>query len=97
MRVEGGLRPTVPCSSGFGEIVGQEFPSSFRASLRHSFGSYHYAQHSDENRTAAEMGNTPAVIFRHYRALVKPEATKAFWLLRPASDDKTIVSDAQAA
>jgi len=65
--------------------------------LRHSFGSYHYAQHSDENRTAAEMGNSPAVIFRHYRALVKPEATKAFWLLRPASDGKTILFDAKAA
>lgn len=65
--------------------------------LRHSFGSYHYAQHSDENRTAAEMGNSPAVIFRHYRALVKPEATKAFWLLRPASDGNTILFDAKAA
>jgi len=62
--------------------------------LRHSFGSYHYAHHSNENQTAAEMGNSPAVIFRHYRALVKPEATKAFWLLRPASDGKTILFNA---
>ena len=51
--------------------------------LRHSFGSYHYAKYRDENKTAAEMGNSPAVVFRHYRALVKPEAVDAFWLLRP--------------
>ncbi len=51
--------------------------------LRHSFGSYHYAQYRDENRTAAEMGNSPAVVFRHYRALVKREAADAFWTLRP--------------
>ena len=51
--------------------------------LRHSFGSYHYAQYRDENRTAAEMGNSPAVVFRHYRALVKREAADAFWMLRP--------------
>jgi integrase len=51
--------------------------------LRHSFGSYHYAQYHDENRTAAEMGNSPAVIFRHYRALVKREAADTFWMLRP--------------
>lgn len=51
--------------------------------LRHSFGSYHYAQYREENRTAAEMGNSPAVVFRHYRALVKREAADAFWMLRP--------------
>jgi integrase len=52
--------------------------------LRHSFGSYHYAQYRDENRTAAEMGNSPAIVFRHYRALVKREAADAFWMLSPA-------------
>jgi integrase len=51
--------------------------------LRHSFGSYHFAEYRDENRTAAEMGNSPAVVFRHYRALVKREAADAFWTLRP--------------
>jgi hypothetical protein len=51
--------------------------------LRHSFGSYHYAKYRDENRTAAEMGNSPAVVFRHYRALVRPDAANAFWSLYP--------------
>jgi hypothetical protein len=32
--------------------------------------SYFYA-HEERNRVAAEMGNSPQVVFRHYRALVK--------------------------
>ncbi len=54
--------------------------------LRHSFGSYHLAFHKNEALTAAEMGNSPAVIFKHYRALVTPEAAEKFWKLLPASD-----------
>jgi integrase len=49
--------------------------------LRHSFGSYHLAFHKNEALTAAEMGNSPAVIFQHYRALVTPEAAEKFWKL----------------
>ena len=53
-----------------------------RNALRHSFGSYHYALHKNENLTAAEMGNSPSTIFRHYRAVVTPLAAKAYWQLR---------------
>ena len=53
--------------------------------LRHSFGSYHYARHRDENQTAAEMGNSPAMVFRHYRAVVTPDAATKFWNLTPST------------
>jgi len=56
--------------------------------LRHSFGSYHLAFHKNEALTAAEMGNSPAVIFQHYRALVTPEATEKFWKVLPLTDTK---------
>jgi hypothetical protein len=32
------------------------------------------------------MGNSPAVILKHYRQLVKPAAAAAFWKITP--DDK---------
>ena len=51
--------------------------------LRHSFGSYHFAQHRNENLTAAEMGNSPAMVFQHYRAVVTSEAAARFWSLAP--------------
>jgi integrase len=61
--------------------------------LRHSFGSYHLAFHKNEALTAAEMGNSPAVIFQHYRALVTPEAAEKFWKLIPEteSDGQNVV------
>jgi integrase len=52
--------------------------------LRHSFGSYFYAKTSDENKTAAEMGNSPGMIFKHYRALVKATEAARFWAIAPA-------------
>jgi integrase len=51
--------------------------------LRHSFGSYFFAKSKDENRTAAEMGNTPNVIFKHYRALVRNGDENKYWAIKP--------------
>jgi integrase len=55
--------------------------------LRHSFGSYYYALTRNENHTAAEMGNSPQMVFAHYRALVKPVECTAYWSIRRASLD----------
>ncbi len=58
--------------------------------LRHSFGSYHFAQHRNENLTAAEMGNSPAMVFQHYRAVVTPEAAAKFWSLLPTPAENVV-------
>jgi hypothetical protein len=48
--------------------------------LRHSFASYHYARHRNENETAALMGNSQQMVFAHYRELVRPaEGGSLFW------------------
>ena len=62
-----------------------------RNALRHSFGSYHYALHKNENLTAAEMGNSPSMIFRHYRAVVTPLAAKSYWQLSPPNRAANVV------
>jgi hypothetical protein len=51
--------------------------------MRHSFGSYFYAKTKEENRTAAEMGNSPAVVFKHYRALVRNGDEHKYWKINP--------------
>ncbi len=51
--------------------------------LRHSYASYRLAKWPDAAALALEMGNSPAVILRHYRSLVKPAAAEAFWKLTP--------------
>jgi integrase len=54
--------------------------------LRHTYASYALAKWPDAAALALEMGNSPAVILRHYRSLVKPAAAAAFWKITP--DDK---------
>lgn len=51
--------------------------------LRHTFGSHHYATHRNENLTAYEMGNTPEIVFKNYRALMKPSVAAAYGAILP--------------
>ena len=53
---------------------------------RHGYGSYHLALHKNENLTAMEMGNTPDIVVRHYRAVIdSPKDVKTFWNLNPGN------------
>ena len=65
--------------------------------LRHSFGSYHLARFNDAAKLALEMGNSPAMIFRHYRELVKPKDAERYWKLRPVGGQKIIRLSRKAA
>jgi integrase len=52
--------------------------------LRHSFASYHLAYHRNAAATAAELGHTsPAMLYKHYRELVKPDAAAQWWNVLP--------------
>ncbi len=64
--------------------------------LRHSFGSYRLPVIGDTARLALEMGNSPSIVFRHYRELVRPKDAAAFWKIAPARDGK-VVSISRAA
>lgn len=58
--------------------------------LRHSFGSCHLASFSDAAGLALQMGNSPAMIFRHYRELVKRAAAKQYWSISPARAENVV-------
>jgi integrase len=51
--------------------------------MRHSFGSYFLGRTKDENLTASEMGNSPGVVIRHYRAIVKDCDVVEYWRISP--------------
>ena len=51
--------------------------------LRHSYASYRLAQCQDAAKVALEMGNTPTMIFRHYRELVMPQDAATWWSISP--------------
>jgi integrase len=52
--------------------------------LRHSFISYRVAETQDVAKVSLEAGNSPQMIFKHYRELVQPKAAKAWFAIRPA-------------
>ena len=61
----------------------EEWPQN---ALRHSFASYFFAKTKNENETASRMGNSPQMIFQHYRELVRPADAEAFFALMPPAD-----------
>ena len=51
--------------------------------LRHSFISYRVALTGDVARTALEAGNSPKMIFRHYREVVDEASAQAWFAITP--------------
>jgi hypothetical protein len=58
--------------------------------LRHSFISYRVAQTQNVAQVALEAGNSPQMIFRHYRELVRPADAKMWFSLAPGKGRKII-------
>jgi integrase len=54
--------------------------------LRHSFISYRLAEIQDVNRVALEAGNSPRMIFQHYRELCTSADAKTWFHLGPAAE-----------
>lgn len=59
--------------------------------LRHSFISYRVAETQNVNQTALECGNSPAIIFKNYRELVREAEAKKWFAIEPNADAKTTV------
>ena len=55
-----------------------------RNGLRHSFISAHFAAHSDENLTAAQAGNSPEMVHKHYKGLLTRKEGEAWFAVAPA-------------
>jgi hypothetical protein len=54
--------------------------------LRHSAISYRVATTQNVNQVALESGNSPAIIFKHYRELVTPADAQKWWGIAPKSE-----------
>jgi integrase len=84
-----------PCKQNLGPVCLHQRPQLAAArlceglawqenGLRHSFISYRLAILHDTARVALEAGNSPEMIFGHYRELVTPEQAQAWFNVRPA-------------
>lgn len=62
--------------------------------LRHSFISYRLADIQSAAQVALEAGNSPQIIFQHYRELVRPKDAKSWFSITPGEDGKILYIDA---
>jgi integrase len=64
--------------------------------LRHCYGSYWLAVHKDRPHLAELMGNSLAIIKRHYRRAIPLAVAQEFWTLSPPEPGKIISIPAAA-
>jgi integrase len=71
--------------SAFSRLRGPLKIPSRRNGLRHAFCSFHFALHSNENLTAAQAGNSPAMIHAHYKGLATKADAEKWFAVKPAA------------
>ena len=59
--------------------------------LRHSFCTYHMAARGNEGETALQAGNSPQMLFAHYRGLATKKEAEAWFAVSPARAGKNII------
>ena len=59
--------------------------------LRHAFCTYHFALHANENLTAQQAGNSPAMIHAHYKGLATRKEALAWFAVKPGKTGNKII------
>jgi integrase len=62
-----------------------------RNGLRHSYCSFHFALHANENLTAQQAGNSPAMIHAHYKGLATKSEAEKWFTVMPAKADNIVL------
>jgi len=76
----------------FGELRASLKIPSRANGLRHAFCTYHFALHANENLTAQQAGNSPAMIHQHYKGLATRREAEAWFAVQPAEAPANIVN-----
>ena len=75
----------------YGELCAKAEIARKTNGLRDAFCTYHFAAHTNENQTAQQAGNSPAMIHAHYKGLAtKAEAVKWF-KVKPSKSGKNVI------
>ena len=75
----------VPPGAETADIEGWEPFAWKHSALRHSFISYRLAAVQNTAPVALEAGNSPQIVFRHCRELVRPMEAERWFAVTPAS------------
>jgi integrase len=64
-----------------------------RNALRHSFGSYRLEMVKNAGQVALEMGNSAAIVLKHYAEIVDARPAREYWSIKPIpQSDRKIVA-----
>jgi integrase len=63
-----------------------------RNGLRHGFVSFHFALNANENLTAAEAGNSPAMVHKNYKGLATKAEAEKWFNVKPAEAASNVIS-----
>jgi integrase len=80
-------RPDKQCFQYLGPAAGLEWKHN---GLRHSFISYRLAQIKNVHQVSLEAGNSPQMVFKHYRQLVSETQAAEWFGIVPSKDWKNI-------
>ena len=61
--------------------------------LRHSFISYRVAEIQDTAKVSLEAGNSPQIIFQHYRELVRLKEAKRWFAIEPGKGAGAVLGE----
>lgn len=86
MKTTGKIWPTtIPCLNFYTRKLAKECGLKWKANgLRHSYISYRVAETSNVPEVALEAGNSPQIIFQHYRQLVSREEALKWFAVGPS-------------
>ena len=59
--------------------------------LRHAFCTYHFAAHQNENQTAQQAGNSPAMIHSNYKGLATKAEAEKWFNVNPPDAAKNVI------
>ena len=74
-------------ASDFSKALKIDWPHN---GLRHSYASYRLAQCKSAAEVSLEMGNSPQMVFQHYRELVTPAESQKWWAVAPLQDGNIV-------
>ena len=63
-----------------------------RNGLRHAFCTYHFALHANENLTAQQAGNSPAMIHQHYKGFATKADGKKWFAVMPPVESNVVTN-----
>jgi integrase len=59
--------------------------------LRHAFCSYHFALHSNEHLTSAQAGNSPQMLYSHYKGLATKAEARKWFAVKPKKSAGNVI------